>query len=1135
MKKFNQKIIIILIIIIIISIIIIINKSFALEENNYKGDYILNHKWIEYMELSDEEKALYQIIPEKFIYQHKNEQISLFRLRNTYPSYYNLNDYGWSTYPEAQGSLGLCWAFAGLSSVETNMLKTGLTNINNYKNLSERQLDYVSVNSKHITEEFNPYSMAIRDYPGSGAYQNTAFVLMATGISPVTTEKFGEYNTIQEIKSLKEILNLNNIEYVVDEYINYGSIKEYSTDEERDSWVKQIKQHVMNYGSVAITSIGTLAGYGGSCLYKDLTNNYLINVRGECNPSDKNNIHAMAVIGWDDNYEYKYCRLNNETKKDLTNCTNIVSGKGAFILKNSWGNTYPYPYLAYKSNVDGAYGVTKVSQKNWDTNYDYTKTSESNYEYKISTITYHKSSQIKEKLEKISFYSNSRNLTNYDIYVSPNESDNYIKVDSIETNNIGLKTIYIDNIELEKEKFKIKIESDNGYIDQIYAFTSYIDKKEDIIIDTIIKTGTEYGKNIDNFSLYTVTKNIESGELIKYKFIDENNNDITKLVTIENNYSINNAVNPKIEINNTFPTGNIILQTIYKEKVYDTQTLTINNIKNLWSGGTGTIEDPFLIDKAEDFAKIFTNKDYLSSHYKIIKDLDFSNIKNWNIGSISNYQSFKGSLDGNNITISGLKGDSNLPSLFYSLESATIKNLIFENINWEIEESGWANLIAILAYNSTIENITITKTVEIKGKASNAGGIVATAYNSKFKNIANYANVTTKYAYHGKAAGIVVESYGCEITESYNYGNINATESIIGGITAYLDSYITTSSVGKIENVYNYGNLQTNLSGGGIAGYAKDSIINNTYNIFKTTNNKIANIVGTSYNMYIKDSYYLNNDCPSIKTDEENKSTLINVMGKTNNQLKEKTTYLNYNFDKIWTINNSYPYLKNINYYYLDDLKVEEQIELEIYSTKKLEITYSPITAINKKIEYKIKDDSIAIIDKEGNIKALKEGNTTLTINSLDGSNITKNIKIIVTKLDKINLDKYEIINNKYIIIKQNTTKDTFISNIYNGNKYKININNKNNFIATGDKIEIQDQFETKLEEYLTIILGDVTGTGTINVSDVAKAYQHIRKTKIMEEIFIIAADVVKDNELKVNDIAKLYQYVREKIESLEE
>ena len=118
MKKVDKKtfILTIIIVIVIISIIVINKKSFANKENyDYKRDYILNHDWVKFMELTDEEKSLYEIIPDKFIYQHKKNDVSYFSLRDEYPSYYNLNDYGLSTFPEAQGSLGLCWAFAGLS------------------------------------------------------------------------------------------------------------------------------------------------------------------------------------------------------------------------------------------------------------------------------------------------------------------------------------------------------------------------------------------------------------------------------------------------------------------------------------------------------------------------------------------------------------------------------------------------------------------------------------------------------------------------------------------------------------------------------------------------------------------------------------------------------------------------------------------------------------------------------------------------------------------------------------------------------------------------------------------------------------------------------------------------------------
>ena len=50
------------------------NESYALDNStNYLGDYVLNPEWIEYMELSDEDKNYMEIIPEKFIYRYKKE------------------------------------------------------------------------------------------------------------------------------------------------------------------------------------------------------------------------------------------------------------------------------------------------------------------------------------------------------------------------------------------------------------------------------------------------------------------------------------------------------------------------------------------------------------------------------------------------------------------------------------------------------------------------------------------------------------------------------------------------------------------------------------------------------------------------------------------------------------------------------------------------------------------------------------------------------------------------------------------------------------------------------------------------------------------------------------------------------
>ena len=74
-----------------------VNKqSYAFNKDaNTMGDYILNPDWVEYMDLSEEEKATYEVIPEQFIYRYKklgSPLISFFNLSGGYPEYYNLND-----------------------------------------------------------------------------------------------------------------------------------------------------------------------------------------------------------------------------------------------------------------------------------------------------------------------------------------------------------------------------------------------------------------------------------------------------------------------------------------------------------------------------------------------------------------------------------------------------------------------------------------------------------------------------------------------------------------------------------------------------------------------------------------------------------------------------------------------------------------------------------------------------------------------------------------------------------------------------------------------------------------------------------------------------------------------------------
>ena len=134
--------------------------------------------------------------------------------------------------------------------------------------------------------------------------------------------------------------------------------------------------------------------------------------------------------------------------------------------------------------------------------------------------------------------------------------------------------------------------------------------------------------------------------------------------------------------------------------------------------------------------------------------------------------------------------------------------------------------------------------------------------------------------------------------------------------------------------------------------------------------------------------------------------------------------------------------------------------------------------------------------------------------------------------------------------IKNYTTKQENITGI----SLKTNINNLNlgidsiynvkikkhdgtdktsGLVSTGDKIKIYLDNEL-VSEYDIIIKGDVTGTGTSSVSDVAKLYQYMREKITMEDCYIKAGNVVdSDSIIKVNDVAKLYQFIKGKIDNL--
>ena len=630
-----------------------------------------------------------------------------------------------------------------------------------------------------------------------------AFSAYSTGLSPVTTDIFGEYNENRGLRSIKEIFLKDNVAYFLEEYKNYGSISENSILEDREEFILELKKHLMEYGALYVSTVSPSIASGCSCVYKDTTHdNYLINITDDsCNCTAH---HAMAIIGWDDDYEYQYCRLKGKTSEDLTDCDNIVKGKGAFILKNSWGKTTQYPYIAYTSIMNDVSGVSLISEKNWINQYDKSKNYSSSWKNKMATVTYKTDSGLKEQIEIIRFNVGIASVGSiYEVLLDVDGSGNYIEIDEVYIDSAGGYTVDVGRVPITSDSFTIKLNYESGVPTEIYAFTTYYEEENDVRAYSILASSDEYNEYSSSIDLYTNTKNIPTGDMLEYKLFDEDGKDITSLIEVKNNFVLNNIVESNITVLDKIRANKVTLQTLYNGQVMDSLEFFVMHAVSYWKEGNGSVTDPYMIYNLEDFKNIFKDKINLGANYKLGSDINFGK-GTWSART----QTFSGSFDGDGHSIYGVRCDLNaVCSLFYKIEEATIKNLVITDF-YASNTLEWSSALVGMATDSVIENIVVTREVTIISTKPHTGGIIGKATDSKLIGIANYgtyrnlSTLTNNYL-----GGIVNQCLGCEISESYNYGFVTSEYGIAGGIAGRLIASSLSSNYAIIENSFNAGNV----------------------------------------------------------------------------------------------------------------------------------------------------------------------------------------------------------------------------------------------------------------------------------------------------------------------------------------
>ena len=200
----------------------------------------------------------------------------------------------------------------------------------------------------------------------------------------------------------------------------------------------------------------------------------------------------------------------------------------------------------------------------------------------------------------------------------------------------------------------------------------------------------------------------------------------------------------------------------------------------------------------------------------------------------------------------------------------------------------------------------------------------------------------------------------------------------------------------------------------------------------------------------------------------------------------------------------------------------ESEIYLSVGETYSLNAKVQPENADNPNILYKVENEDVLTINKNGIITALIEGNSKIQVISEENNNIQTECHVIVTR----NLGENEIIFQEplkhqgiYItgIPDNNNTVSEIKKNIITNLEIEM-VNSKNETLSNEDKVgtncKLQiKEYENLLKSYEFILYGDVNGDGRINSVDLLVLQRHILELQFLEPIYQKAGNINKNGK----------------------
>ena len=316
-------------------------NNFKRKETISNSEYIAytttkeyNEAYLYYINLPDEEKSKYKVIPPKFIVDLEQldfEEVSDFyqpigskAAAENIPTSYDLRKYI-DIKVENQGEFGTCYAYTTLDMVETYIAKK----LSETRDFSELHLALMSKQG-YGGDSLNSYN----DYLAKGygpideSTWNKDVNKNKYDISKITNYCLGKNVAESEIdKIIEQVKSTGSVpEYYVFGLTRittmYGDYKKTGSETVIKENRNRIKSHIMDKGAVNVIIANPQQ-------YADMYNGNMVMNTTTSMDTSYNEWHEVSIIGWDDNFS------SSKFPKSMG-----VTSNGAYLALNSWGDSW---------------------------------------------------------------------------------------------------------------------------------------------------------------------------------------------------------------------------------------------------------------------------------------------------------------------------------------------------------------------------------------------------------------------------------------------------------------------------------------------------------------------------------------------------------------------------------------------------------------------------------------------------------------------------------------------------------------------------------------------------------------------------------------------------------------------------